>query len=1072
MSFFLSNHNNGAKVNRCAPTPSLRLSLFLVAALSSLAQAQMLSLSSGTASADGTVSLNLNLTSLSGQSPASLQWSLTHDPAHVGAITLSAGPAATGVGKDLTCNQSPGETTCVLSGLNASEIANGAVAVVNATIVPGTGNTALGISNTLGSSAEGSEIALGGSGGTIVEVVIVPTTLSGLTCTPAIVNTPGSASCTAMLSAAAPAGGALIALSSSDAALTVPASMTIAAGAASATFAATAGAITTNSTVVVTASFNGSSQSASLALAVPLTITSLVCTPTTLSSGASSSCTVNLSGQSPSGGTSVAVSDNSAGLTVPASVTVAAGATSGTFAATAGTITTASNGVVTVTLNGSSRTASLTLTAPLTITSLVCTPTALSSGASSTCTVSLSGAAPTGGTSVAVSDNSAGLTVPASMMIGAGATSGTFAANAGTITTASTGVITASLGSLSLTASIQLSSSISQATCPCSVWGAGTVHAVMAASDSEPIEVGMKFKSKAAGYVLGVRFYKGSNNLGTHTAQLWTKNGTKLATVTFTNETSSGWQQAIFSKPVAIAANTIYVVSYYAPRGYYSQDASYFANSGHESGPLYALREGESGSNGVYRYTKSGFPNRNGRSSNYWVDVIFNAGPSMTSTNVDLAEESAEISGSSPAGNPTTSRSRGSSSPGRSLSCAPKTVRPGESFRCELSLETPGRSSQTFTVDSPSSDVLLPPTIRARAGQRTIAFRGTVLETAFPSELNILAGNEEDQSEDSISVLSPPAPTLSLPDTASARIGHTVSFTVSANDPWGLPVQLTGSNLPAGAMFNPTAGRFAWIPTQGQEGRYEFTFKAVNSANQSSEQSIRAVVDSGSPRVDPAARIFCSPGSIATLNGAWLTLDGSEAMDISGSSTELEGTSVRVNGNFAPLIAVSRSQVDFVCPSVAPGESLAISAETGQGISTPIRTVQHEASPVILSAFGHDEEEGMISVSDTDRLAVVRDYRDAGEPAQAGDSVVIKASGLGNLDRLAGTLDVDIGGTRAEVESIIQAGDAAGVVALRVRIPVNAPQGDAVPVRLEMRSTSGHVLSSNKVTMAIEGSNR
>ena len=42
--------------------------------------------------------------------------------------------------------------------------------------------------------------------------------------------------------------------------------------------------------------------------------------------------------------------------------------------------------------------------------------------------------------------------------------------------------------------------------------------------------------------------------------------------MTFANETASGWQEAKFAKPIAIAANTTYVASYFAPNGHYSSD--------------------------------------------------------------------------------------------------------------------------------------------------------------------------------------------------------------------------------------------------------------------------------------------------------------------------------------------------------------------------------------------------------------------------------------------------------------------------------------------------------------------
>jgi hypothetical protein len=156
-----------------------------------------------------------------------------------------------------------------------------------------------------------------------------------------------------------------------------------------------------------------------------------------------------------------------------------------------------------------------------------------------------------------------------------------------------------------------------------SFWDDADTPAVLADSDTNAVELGMKFRSSVPGSIVGIRFYKSSANTGTHVGNLWTRTGTRLATVTFTNETGSGWQYQAFSAPVAISANTTYVVSYHAPVGRYSADGGYFASAGVESGPLTALANGEDGGNGVYRYGSSGFPNQTWNSTNYWVDVVF-----------------------------------------------------------------------------------------------------------------------------------------------------------------------------------------------------------------------------------------------------------------------------------------------------------------------------------------------------------------------------------------------------------------------------------------------------------------
>ena len=162
------------------------------------------------------------------------------------------------------------------------------------------------------------------------------------------------------------------------------------------------------------------------------------------------------------------------------------------------------------------------------------------------------------------------------------------------------------------------------ATCPCSIWPATAVPGTPADSDTAAVEVGVKFRSDTAGFVTGVRFYKGSGNTGTHIGHLWSATGTNLGTVTFTNETATGWQTATFASPVAVTAGTTYVASYYAPVGRYALDINAFASSGVDNAPLHALRDGEDGVNGVYRYgTGGGFPANSWRAANYWVDVVF-----------------------------------------------------------------------------------------------------------------------------------------------------------------------------------------------------------------------------------------------------------------------------------------------------------------------------------------------------------------------------------------------------------------------------------------------------------------
>ena len=137
------------------------------------------------------------------------------------------------------------------------------------------------------------------------------------------------------------------------------------------------------------------------------------------------------------------------------------------------------------------------------------------------------------------------------------------------------------------------------------------------------VELGLKFRSDVNGTITSVRFYKAAGEIGTHVANLWTSAGVLLATATFSNETASGWQTVDFATPVAITANTIYVVSYHTNTGTFAYDRPYFAGSGVDAPPLHALADGVSG-NGVFIYgATSAFPTQSYSSSNYWVDVLF-----------------------------------------------------------------------------------------------------------------------------------------------------------------------------------------------------------------------------------------------------------------------------------------------------------------------------------------------------------------------------------------------------------------------------------------------------------------
>jgi hypothetical protein len=149
-----------------------------------------------------------------------------------------------------------------------------------------------------------------------------------------------------------------------------------------------------------------------------------------------------------------------------------------------------------------------------------------------------------------------------------------------------------------------------------SMWDADDRPSIINDSDSSAVELGVRFTAQVDGTITTLRFYKGPENGGTHSARLWTADGQQFATVSFSAETVQGWQQANLSVPIKIVAGQTYVASYHAPNGQYSANENFFSQP-LVSGPLTAV-------SGVYKYGGAGsFPDQTYNNANYWVDVVF-----------------------------------------------------------------------------------------------------------------------------------------------------------------------------------------------------------------------------------------------------------------------------------------------------------------------------------------------------------------------------------------------------------------------------------------------------------------
>ncbi len=151
-----------------------------------------------------------------------------------------------------------------------------------------------------------------------------------------------------------------------------------------------------------------------------------------------------------------------------------------------------------------------------------------------------------------------------------------------------------------------------------SLWSDSTTPSTADVGEPQSLELGIKFTANADGFIRGVRFYKSSSNTGSHIGNLWSSSGQLLATGTFTGESASGWQTLDFASPVAVAAGTTYIASYYAPNGHFAVNRSYFG------GQFTSSQLSVPANGGVFKYgNTTAFPNSSFQSSNYWVDVMY-----------------------------------------------------------------------------------------------------------------------------------------------------------------------------------------------------------------------------------------------------------------------------------------------------------------------------------------------------------------------------------------------------------------------------------------------------------------
>lgn len=294
--------------------------------------------------------------------------------------------------------------------------------------------------------------------------------LSGVTVEPSIITGTGQATARVVLSAPAPAGGATVAMTSSAAALDVPATITVPSGQTVATGVVSSSGVTTTTSATVTAAYGGAQATASVSLrpvSLP-SLTSVPLSPSTVEGGVSSTGTLLLDGPAPAGGLTVNLSSDSAAATVPAQVLIGEGQTSAAFTVTTSTVTSQTIARVTASRvegefpNVVSFALTITTAAPtpLDLESVQVTPTTIDGGTSTNGAVVLTDPAPLGGVAVQLSSSSPTVSVPSSVTVPSGNRAVSFIVAASTVTADETVVVTATLGATTRTVSVVVTGAV------------------------------------------------------------------------------------------------------------------------------------------------------------------------------------------------------------------------------------------------------------------------------------------------------------------------------------------------------------------------------------------------------------------------------------------------------------------------------------------------------------------------------------------------------------------------------------------------------------------------------------
>lgn len=194
------------------------------------------------------------------------------------------------------------------------------------------------------------------------------------------------------------------------------------------------------------------------------------------------------------------------------------------------------------------------------------------------------------------------------------------------------------------------------------------------------------------------------------------------------------------------------------------------------------------------------------------------------------------------------------------------------------------------------------------------------------------------------------------------------------------------------------------------------------------------------------------PGSLATVFGTGISaFEGNAEAAQFPLPTEINGTSVRINGTAVPLIAVARSgvseQINFQAPfDLAPGSQASI-VITNNGRSSAAVTVPVVAAQPELFALANNA--AIVTRADGSLVTEAR-------PIARGQAFTVWATGVGAvsnppatgqpgrvdpLSRVSAGVEIRIGGASAAVSAAVLAPNYAGLYQINATVPEGTPRG-------------------------------